>query len=80
MSGRIDPADNPTGIGPFGLPFNDVGEVVQSLLTVLTDRGYTRESIVHALSDFNEGEFWDEVLGPAADRLAYLLALDEVQS
>ena len=60
--------------GAFGLPFTDVGAVVQSMLACLMDRGYSRESIILALGAFDEGAFW-VTIGPVVDTLAETLGI-----
>lgn len=69
------------GTGAMGLPHTLVGSAVQELCTVLEDRGWPHDQIVHQLRDgvehgwFDEGTFWEDVLGPAVDRLAEHLDL-----
>ena len=55
-------------LGPFGLPYSHVGQVVQALLVCIEERGYSREDIVDALPKLDETSLWDE-LGPVIDRL-----------
>jgi hypothetical protein len=69
-----------TETGELGISFNEVGSVVQSLARVLVDRGWDEEDIAERLTRaenpyFDETGFWEEVLGPAVDRLAEWLDL-----
>ena len=56
-------------LGPFGLPYSHVGQVVQALLVCIEERGYSREDIVDALPRIDETSLWDEEVGPLIDRL-----------
>ncbi len=62
-------------LGPFGLPFVEYGEVLQAMLVVLNDRGFTRAELLESIrrEDFNEQIFWDQIGGPACDSLETLL-------
>lgn len=68
-------------VGSLGLPFTEIGDAVQSLASVLVDRGHDKDRVIHQLIDgrnhawFNEPEFWEQVLGPATDELARWLDL-----
>ena len=64
-------------LGALDLPFNIIGEAVQSLGSVLVDRGHDAKLVKHALTEhFDETDFWQEVLGPAVNRLAEYLDLE----
>lgn len=64
-------------LGPIGLPYRAVGQVVQAMATVLVDRGFDQKDVVERLlgDDFDEGCIWDSSVGPAIDDLAEMLGL-----
>lgn len=65
--------------GAMGLPFVQIGEVVQSLAAVIVDREvYSKDIVRDALlhNGFDEGLFWEEVGGAAVDRLTEMIELD----
>jgi hypothetical protein len=61
-------------LGEFGLPYDQVGGVVQSMLVVLEDRGFRREHILEALNSFDESMAWDR-FGEVIDELEDTLGL-----
>lgn len=62
-------------VGAFGLPYTKVGGVAQSLLDALGDRGYSRETLLDAITHWDEQGFWDGIGGPALDTLEESLGL-----
>jgi hypothetical protein len=67
--------------GALGIPLLEVGGAVQEMASVLIDRDHPEDQVIHQLRDgikhgwFHEDEFWDQVLGPAVDKLAEWLDL-----
>lgn len=73
-----DGADR-AGKGALGLSLSDVGEVVQSLGSVLVDRGFDRADVERRLTaeTFDEGLWWEAVGGPLVDGLAEVLGFED---
>jgi hypothetical protein len=65
--------------GRLCIPLLTIGEAVQSLGSVLVDRGHDEDDVIDRLISpahgFDEAMFWEAVLGPAADQLAEALGL-----
>jgi hypothetical protein len=51
------------------------GSVLAALVTVLTDRGHDPAVIAERIGRVDEDELWQQYLGPAADRVEFLLEL-----
>lgn len=66
-------------LGPFGLPYAQVGEVVQAMFEVLRDRGHEREAIIAAIPKLDEIEFWCRHIGPVIDALEEELELPSLE-
>jgi hypothetical protein len=68
--------------GALGLRFSEVGETVQSLLSVLVDRGHPEGLVVASLREaiaagrFREDGWWEDRLLPIVDELADELELE----
>lgn len=64
-------------LGPIGLPYVAVGQVVQAMATILVDRGHDEKQVIDRLlsKNFDEDDLWMDVVGPAIDDLAEALGL-----
>ena len=61
-------------VGRLGIPFTEVGSVVQALGECLVDREVgtldeIRARILAWVGTYSEGQFWDRIGGPAVDAL-----------
>ena len=73
----INPPRSAT-IGALGLPFIEVGEVVQAICAAIVDRGeYTKEQIIEQIykSGFDETYWWDAQGGYVLDDFQRWIAL-----
>jgi hypothetical protein len=66
------PTTDPAGGGSVPTP----GSVLAALVTVLVDRGHDPALITARVGQVDEDELWQHYLGPAVDRLEFLLDLD----
>jgi hypothetical protein len=56
------------------------GSVLAALVTVLTERGHDPTVIAERIGRVDEDELWQQYLGPAVDRLEFLLELREAET
>ena len=62
----------PAGTGALGLPFGEVGGVVQAIAECLVDRGHDRDKIVARLRDIDL-TWWEAHGSDAVDSLAHFI-------
>jgi hypothetical protein len=55
----------------------DYGEVIASMARCLVDSGHQIQDVQDAMERFTDEDLWERVGGPAVDRLAETLGLED---